>query len=81
MHPLFELLTKNGPAITDGALGTQLQARGLAAGDCPEAWNLDRPADVEAVARAYVDAGSDLILTPDKRYSCAAFVCLFHLAF
>ncbi len=63
MHPLFELLTKNGPAITDGALGTQLQARGLAAGDCPEAWNLDRPADVEAVARAYVDAGSDLILT------------------
>ncbi len=63
MHPLFEQLTAKGPVITDGAWGTQLQARGLDAGACPDAWNLDRPADVEAVARAYVEAGSDVILT------------------
>jgi methionine synthase I (cobalamin-dependent) len=49
--------------ITDGAWGTQLQARGLSGGECPDAWNLSRPADVESVARAYVDAGSHVILT------------------
>jgi 5-methyltetrahydrofolate--homocysteine methyltransferase len=52
-----------GPLLTDGAWGTQLQARGLAPGDFPDAWNLSRPAEVIAVARDYVDAGSRIILT------------------
>jgi len=51
------------PIITDGAWGTQLQAAGLAPGECPEAWNLTRPAVVQAVAAAYVAAGSKVILT------------------
>ncbi|MHC4718222.1 MAG: homocysteine S-methyltransferase family protein [Planctomycetota bacterium] len=49
--------------VTDGAWGTQLQAAGLPAGACPEAWNRTNPAPVEAVARSYVQAGSDVILT------------------
>ena len=52
-----------GPVITDGAWGTQLQAGGLGAGDCPDAWNLSHPDNVEGVARAYVGAGSEIILT------------------
>ncbi len=36
---------------------------GLAAGDCPDAWNLEHPERVEAVGRAYVEAGSRVILT------------------
>mgnify|MGYP005850043981 CR=1 FL=1 len=52
-----------GPVVTDGAWGTQLQARGLQPGDCPDEWNLTRPAAVEEVARAYVEAGSRVILT------------------
>jgi methionine synthase I (cobalamin-dependent) len=52
-----------GPVITDGAWGTQLQTLGLGAGECPDAWNLTRPDRVEAVARAYVEAGSQVILT------------------
>lgn len=40
-----------------------MQARGLPLGGCPEAWNLAHPGRVEEVARAYVDAGSRVILT------------------
>ncbi len=53
----------SGPVVTDGAWGTQLQARGLGPGDCPDAWNLAHPDRVEEVARAYVEAGSRVILT------------------
>jgi len=49
--------------VADGAWGTQLQRRGLPPGECPELWNAERPAAVEAVARSYVEAGSDVILT------------------
>lgn len=51
------------PIITDGAWGTELQARGLAAGECPDAWNLSRPEAVSEVAAAYADAGSRVVLT------------------
>ncbi len=51
------------PILTDGAWGTQLQARGLAAGECPDAWNLSRPDAVAEVAAAYADAGSRVVLT------------------
>ncbi len=56
-------LLKRVPVITDGAWGTQLQAAGLQPGECPDAWNLSRPEDVERVARSYVEAGSRIILT------------------
>lgn len=36
-------------------------ARGLPAGTAPDSWTLDRPDDVAAVHRSYVDAGSDAI--------------------
>jgi methionine synthase I (cobalamin-dependent) len=49
--------------VTDGATGTQLQRRGLPPGLPPEVWNIDNPDDVEGVARSYVEAGSDVILT------------------
>ena len=63
MNPLFELLTSAGPVLTDGAWGTQLQARGLAFGACPDAWNLTNPELVMQVAQGYVAAGSRVILT------------------
>jgi methionine synthase I (cobalamin-dependent) len=53
----------HGPVLTDGAIGTQLQARGLEPGQCPDEWNLARPAEVESVQRSYVEAGSEIILT------------------
>jgi 5-methyltetrahydrofolate--homocysteine methyltransferase len=49
------------PVLGDGAMGTMLQLRGLAMGDCPEAWNLDHPEIVEGIHREYVDAGCDFV--------------------
>jgi 5-methyltetrahydrofolate--homocysteine methyltransferase len=63
MHPVIEKLIAAGPVVTDGAWGTQLQARGLAIGEFPDAWNLTHPERVSEVARAYVNAGSRVILT------------------
>lgn len=40
------------PIITDGAWGTQLQAAGLAPGECPDAWNLTRPAVMQRLRAA-----------------------------
>jgi len=62
-----------GPfTLTDGAWGTQLQALGLPLGDCPDVWNLSHPQFVEQVARSYVEAGSDIILTNTFRANAIA---------
>ena len=63
MHVTIEHLIAAGPVVTDGAWGTQLYDRGLPVGACPDAWDLEQPERVEDVARAYVDAGSQIILT------------------
>jgi Methionine synthase I (cobalamin-dependent), methyltransferase domain len=62
-HPVIDKLVRQAPVITDGAWGTQLQARGLQPGDVPDLWNLSNPDAVEAVAASYVAAGSQIILT------------------
>lgn len=54
---------KDGPLLSDGAWGTELIARGLEPGTCPDLWNLSNPEAVAEVASAYVDAGSRVILT------------------
>ncbi len=38
-----------------------LQERGLQPGQCPESWCLDHPEDVQAIHRAYREAGSDIV--------------------
>ena len=63
---------KDGLLITDGAWGTQLQQRGLAPGTIPDTWNLTHPDRVEEVARAYVEAGSQVILTNTFRANAIA---------
>ena len=60
---LFEKLLENKPVITDGAWGTQMQEFGLPVGQLPDAWNLAYPDIVEKVAKAYIEAGSRVILT------------------
>jgi methionine synthase I (cobalamin-dependent) len=51
------------PLLLDGGLGSSLIARGLPQGAPPEAWVLERPDEVAAVHRAYVEAGSDAVHT------------------
>ena len=63
MGQLLDLLQKNKLLVSDGAWGTMLQDRGLQVGECPELWNLTHPDLVREVAQAYVDAGSEMILS------------------
>ena len=49
--------------LLDGAMGTQLQARGLAAGELPELLCLSHPEVVTDVHAAYVAAGADVVAT------------------
>jgi 5-methyltetrahydrofolate--homocysteine methyltransferase len=38
-----------------------LQKKGLEAGECPELWAVDRPADVKEIAESYFAAGADMV--------------------
>jgi 5-methyltetrahydrofolate--homocysteine methyltransferase len=49
--------------LLDGAMGTQMMARGVPGGMAPELWNAERPDVVEAVHRDYFSAGSELVHT------------------
>lgn len=57
------LLKQRGHLLVDGAMGTELFARGLIAGDSPERMNLETPHKVQEVHQAYIDVGSDIVLT------------------
>ncbi len=63
MNSKLDQWLKQGLVLLDGAWGTELQKRGLPIGACPDAWNLEKPELVEAVARSYVEAGSQVILS------------------
>jgi len=54
---------KQGIFFLDGAMGTQLAARGIDAGHCNDYQNIESPEIVEAIHEAYFNAGSDAVLT------------------
>ncbi len=60
---LQTLLAESRPLLADGATGTNLFAMGLASGESPELWNAAHPDRIQALHQAFVDAGSDIILT------------------
>ena len=63
MGVFSDLLETHRTLLVDGAMGTELFARGLTAGDPPEMWNVDMPERVTSVHAGYIEAGSDIILT------------------
>jgi methionine synthase I (cobalamin-dependent) len=60
---LTSLLAERPWLLADGATGSNLFDRGLQSGDAPELWNADHPERVAGLARAFVEAGADIILT------------------
>src|SRR2546428_13629461 len=64
MNRLEELIDR-GPVLFDGAMGTELNARGVAVGHCLEEVNLTQPALVLAVHREYIAAGG----APDANHT------------
>ena len=63
MNRFEKLLGEKSTLLADGATGTSFFAMGLQSGDAPELWNVDYPERVTRHYQAFVDAGSDLILT------------------
>ena len=55
------LLEQRGLLIFDGAMGTQLQAKGLKTGETPELLNLTAKDLLKEIHRSYIDAGADII--------------------
>jgi len=63
MSSFLERLQNGDVLVADGATGTNLQKVGLKAGMHPEAWVMEQPEKILALESAFVDAGSDIILT------------------
>ncbi len=55
---LLERIREGEVLLSDGAVGTYLQGKGLAIGDAPETWNLSHPDVVRQMAADYFAAGS-----------------------
>lgn len=60
------------PILMDGATGTELLKRGMPAGACTEQWVLEHPQVLLEVQRAYVQAGSRVLLAPTAGANRAA---------
>jgi 5-methyltetrahydrofolate--homocysteine methyltransferase len=63
MEQLNTLLQSGKPILMDGGMGTMLMDSGLDAGESPEEWNVLHPDKVRDIHRAYIEAGSQIILT------------------
>ncbi|MDR1612679.1 MAG: homocysteine S-methyltransferase family protein [Planctomycetota bacterium] len=76
MGKLLDLLLEKRLVLSDGAMGTMLQEKGLKPGECPELWNLEHPELVGEISRAYVEAGSEMVMTNTfggSRYKLARY--------
>src|ERR1700722_6729793 len=60
---LTPLLAARPWLLADGATGSNLFHCGLQSGDAPELWNSEHPERIAELARAFIEAGADIILT------------------
>ena len=60
---ILERIQNGDILLSDGAMGTELQKRGLPGGACPEAFNVEHPEIVQSIYRDYYQAGSDIVET------------------
>ncbi len=63
MESLLERVGRGEILVSDGAMGTFLQANGLKPGECPELWCISHPQVVKGIAEAYIAAGADIVET------------------
>jgi 5-methyltetrahydrofolate--homocysteine methyltransferase len=63
MEAILDRIASGRTIVSDGALGTQLMARGLRVQDCLESAVVDRPDVLEEIADGYLAAGSQVLTT------------------
>ena len=61
MDSILNALAAGQVIVCDGAMGTQLQARGLTAGAMPELWNAEHPEVLTAIHNDYLQAGARIV--------------------
>ena len=70
MKAFKERVAQGDILISDGAMGTLLQASGLKPGECPEWWCISHPEVVKGIHEAYLAAGSDMVETNSFGATC-----------
>jgi methionine synthase I (cobalamin-dependent)/5,10-methylenetetrahydrofolate reductase len=73
---LSQLSSSTAPLISDGAMGTLLNSRGVALDQCFDALNLSNPNLIMEIHRAYIEAGAQIIQTNTfgaNRFKLAAY--------
>lgn len=60
----FKKFIENKLIYLDGATGSNLIKKGMKSGVCPEKWIIENPEAIIELQRAYIDAGSNIILAP-----------------
>ena len=78
MSDLLRHIKDKGFVLADGAIGTNLFAKGLETGDAPELWNVDEPEKVLELHQEFVEAGADVLLT--NSFGANAFRLKLHNA-
>lgn len=57
-------LFQKGPIILDGATGSNLMAKGMPMGVCPEDWIYHHKEAIVSLQKAYVEAGTQILYAP-----------------
>jgi methionine synthase I (cobalamin-dependent)/5,10-methylenetetrahydrofolate reductase len=73
---LTRLESSAAPLLSDGAMGTLLNAQGVSFNQCFDALNLTQSALVTEIHRSYIESGSDIIQTNTfgaNRYKLSAY--------
>ena len=60
----FTMLTARGPVLLDGATGSNLREAGMPVGVSSELWVLEHPEALLELQRAFVEAGSMILMAP-----------------
>jgi 5-methyltetrahydrofolate--homocysteine methyltransferase len=63
MQTFKERVAQGDILISDGAMGTYLQAKGLKPGECMESWCVSHPEVVKGIHEDYIAAGADILET------------------
>lgn len=76
MKKISQKIRTGAILVSDGAWGTFLHNLGLQPGECPESWNIEHPDRVLQTAKAYLDAGAEIVGTNSfggSRYKLAHY--------
>ena len=63
MKAFKERVARGDILISDGAMGTYLQTKGLKPGECMESWCVSHPEVVKEIHEDYIAAGADILET------------------